>query len=42
MAGDAVRTRCMTGAGKGMYGDLGFMRDKFMEGYVREPYPPQA
>jgi hypothetical protein len=42
MAGDAVRTRCMTGAGKGMYGDLGFMRDKFMEGYVREPYTPQA
>ena len=42
MAGDAVRMRCMTGAGEGLFGDLGFMRDKVMERYVREPYTPQA
>lgn len=40
MPGDVVSARCMMDADKGMFGGLGFMRDKFMERYVREPYTP--
>ncbi len=39
---DAVSTRCMMDADKGLFRDWGFMRDKFMESHVREPYTPQA